>query len=231
MILTAERIWKDEELYELVSKMSINYKEPQEIIYNYPLREEFYKKARVDLFKKSGLSPEVLPTQSIILLGKPLLGKSLIMESWREFLKTETLKASNRIDDFYRDNENGHLAYNQELSKFSHAWICERDTIKYFNNFENDPDAYKRLVFKKYFFLDDLFFKKYDYLSGKKTTENFNNFQETLFRFLEVNKDIIVIASTNNYPEDILADAQNDTILTRFNSIFRETNRLIISEN
>ena len=38
----------------------------------------------------------------------------------------------------------------------------------------------------------------------RKTTQNFISFQENLFRFLELNKNIIVIATTNNIPEVIL---------------------------
>jgi len=228
---TVEQIWRQDELEALVKKMSVNYRAPEEVKINYPLRAEFYKKAKLDLFQKQNLSPENVPTQSTIILGQPLIGKSLLMEAWREYLKNETFKITNRMDDYSREyGEDWRRVYDSELSNFSHAWICERDTTRYFNNFENDPDEYRRLVFKKYFFLDDVFFRKYDYKSGKKTSENFTNFQESLFRFLELNKDIIVIASTNNYPHDILAEATNETILTRFNVIFAEDNRIVVED-
>jgi len=217
-------IWNESELKkleEIIMKGSVNYT-PEKKVFHYPMIEKFKQYANVEMFKKNNLFPEKLPTESTLLVGQPLAGKSLLMYAWKEVLKVRIDKTVSMMDDYSRRYEEDWLReYNKDLSKNSSAWICERDTNKYFDNYDNDPKSYKSLNWKKYFFVDDLFFRPYPFGSDKKTDQNFLSFQEDLFRFLEINKDIIVIGSTNNYPEEILSKDKIGTIAVRCKAIFK----------
>ena len=83
-LVPISEIWKDSEierLAKILEKGSVNYREPEKFVPSYHLREEFSKHAKVDLFKSKNLSPEILPTESTIILGNPLAGKTLLPHS------------------------------------------------------------------------------------------------------------------------------------------------------
>lgn len=226
MLVKVDTIWDESELKrleEILSKTSVNYVEPEKPKPLYPMIDKFRSCANLALFKGHGLEPEKLPTESTIIIGSPLAGKSLLMYAWKEVLKVRVEKTTSMMDEYSRKFENDWLKeYNKDLSKNSSAWICERDTMKYFDNYDNDANGYKTINWKKYFFLDDLFFRNpYPFHSEKKTDQNFISFQEDLFRFLEINKDIIVIASSNNYAYEALAKDANGTIMDRYKAIFK----------
>ncbi len=227
MLQKVDTIWNASELKrleEILSKTSVNYAEPEKPKPHYPMVEKFRSCANLDVFKAHKLTPEKLPEESTVLIGSPLAGKSLLMLAWKEVLKVRIERTTSMMDDYSRRYEDEWFKeYNKDLSKNSSAWICERDTVKFFDNYKNGED-YRALERKKYFFLDDLFIRNpYPFHSEKPTEKNFITFQEELFRFLEINKDIIVIASTNNYPEEALAKDSNRTIADRYNAIFKKT--------
>lgn len=215
--------WDQKELEELVKKLSVNYK-PQRANCSYPMRDLFYKKAQVNIFKEKNLSPEILPTESTIMMGNALTGKTLLMKAWKELLSNRIKKTTSLMDSYSRKYENQfNSCYSQALAKNSSKWIYEKDTSEWFDNYtKSSENDYTEIVFKKYYFLDDLFFRKpYPFGSEKKTDQNFLSFQESLFRFLETDKDIIVIASTNNMPQSVLLGDKNGTIRNRFEAIFK----------
>jgi len=179
--------WDQHELEELVKKLSVNYKRPS-LQLTYSMREMFYKKAQVEKFKEKNLSPEILPTQSTLIYGLPLAGKTLLMLAWKELLSNKIKKTTSLMDSYSRRYENEFThRYSQALERNSSKWICERDTFQYYDNYEKSSERqFTEVVDKRYYFLDDLFFRKvYPFGSDKKTDQNFLSFQESLFRFLE----------------------------------------------
>lgn len=214
--------WSSKELEKLkaiVERASVNYVTPK-LTPHYPTIEA-YKKNSMSM---NGFKPSELPTESTIFIGAPLVGKTFLLKCWEEVLKNRIEKIIFKFknDDYSREfHETWLEEYNKDLSLNSYLWIDEKKTNEFFADYENQVSEYKRLIFKKYFFLDDLFFNRYDFNSEKKTTQNFISFQENLFRFLELNKNIIVIATTNNIPEVILEGDFKKTILSRYNAIFK----------
>lgn len=216
------------ELQALIEKLSVNYQE-NKFTPSYPLREEFYKKAQVQLFTAKGLKPEVLPTESTIMLGNALAGKTLLMSAWREMLQEKRKEIEFNRDEYVRRHYEFQWfnEYYGDLSNTSRKWLNEQEIRKFYRNHENTDKTFTNIVWKKYWFLDDLFFGTYPY--NDKTSDNgFISYMESIFRFLEINADIIVIASTNNYPQDMLAGDKNKTILNRYEAIFK--NQIQIGE-
>ena len=225
-------VWSQNEINALVKKLSINYKRPK-LELSYSMRELFYKKSQVDKFKERKLFPEILPKESTIIYGLPLAGKTLLMKAWKELLSNKIKKTTHLMDNYSRRYENEFNArYSKALANSSSKWILERDTYEFFDNYEkSSKQNYTEIVSKRYYFLDDLFFRNpYPYGSEKKTDQNFLTFQESLFRFLEMNENIIVIASTNNMPNEVLASDKSGTIKSRYEKIFKKENRIRIGE-
>ncbi|MBK8396103.1 MAG: hypothetical protein IPL26_12815 [Leptospiraceae bacterium] len=81
-----------ERLTEIFSKGSVNYVEPQEPIDNTESLKAYNKFAKRQLFIDKGLNPISLPTESTILLGEPLTGKTSIMNCWQELIKNKIEK-------------------------------------------------------------------------------------------------------------------------------------------
>ena len=76
---------------------------------------------------------------------------------------------------------------------------------------------YKNYVVTQYYFLDDFCYQKYEH--GKNEFEKaFISYMDRLIRFLELNKNIIIIASTNNKPSEFLGNAG---MYARVDAIFK----------
>ena len=73
-----------EKLTEIFSKGSVNYVEPSPPVDNTDCLKAFNQYAKTELFRVKGLSPIKLPTESTILLGEPLTGKTSILETKME---------------------------------------------------------------------------------------------------------------------------------------------------
>ena len=214
-----------ERLTEIFAKGSVNYVEPPAPIDSTDCLKAFNQYAKVELFREKGLSPVKLPTESTLLLGKPLTGKTSIMNCWKELIqnKIEHIKFKRET---YR-NEDGEwqpLRYYKELEKFSFRWIDEKEVRSFYKDIDNLNDNFKNLVVTQYYFLDDFCYQKYEH--GKNEFEKaFISYMDRLIRFIELNKSIIVIASTNNKPSEFL---DHPGLIARVNEIFK--NKILISE-
>lgn len=214
-----------ERLTEIFAKGSVNYVEPPVPIDNTDCLKAFNQYAKVELFREKGLSPIKLPTESTLLLGKPLTGKTSIMNCWKELIKNKTEHIKFKRET-YR-NEDGEwqpLRYYKELEKFSFRWIDEKEVRSFYKDIDNLNDNFKNLVVAQYYFLDDFCYQKYEH--GKNEFEKaFISYMDRLIRFIELNKSIIVIASTNNKPSEFL---DHPGLIARVNEIFK--NKILISE-
>lgn len=215
----------EKELTEIFSKLSVNYTDPTPPVDRTEFLDAFNKFAKVKLFAEKKLSPLALPTQSTILLGEPLTGKTSIMQAWQELLYNEIEKVKFKRESFV--NEDGEwqpLRYYQELEKFSSRWINEEAARDFYRDVNNLKENYKNLVVTRYYFLDDFCYKKYDH-EKNEFEKAFISYMDKLIRLLEINKNIIVIATTNNKPSEFL---QSDRLYFRVNEIFK--NKIYIGE-
>lgn len=185
---------KDNELDRLMDifkNTSVNYKEKEPYKKDLKLKKEFDRLKLNDLFASKQLSPSELPTESILISGKPMIGKTLIMLCWKELLE-ESEKEKRYYGTYCSDD-------------YSFKWIDERETDRYYRQIENNRETPNKITKKKYYFLDDFCFQPYNF-SGATLASGFIDYQNSLLRFLEINKDIIVIGSTNNKPSECMKE-------------------------
>lgn len=177
-------------LMEIFKNTSVNYKEKEQYQKDLKLKTEFNRLGLNDFFASKQLSPSNLPTESILISGKPMIGKTLIMLCWKELLE---------------ESEKEKKYYGTYSDDYSFKWIDERETDRYYRQIENNREAPNKLIKRKYYFLDDFCFQPYNF-SGATLASGFIDYQNSLLRFLEINKDIIVIGSTNNKPSECLKE-------------------------
>lgn len=209
-----------DKLTELFSKGSVNYVEPQPPEDKTEALDAFNKYVDKTPFEAKGLSPLVVPTESTILLGKPLTGKTSIMRCWQEILKNRVERI---LFDFKRDHyvreyqDNWLIQYQKDLAQNSSMWMDEKDIRTFYKNIENLNSDHRTLFVSKYYFLDDFCYQPY--LHDKNEFEkSFIGYMDKLIRFLELNKGIIVIASTNSKPSEIL---NHSGMYERVDAIFK----------
>lgn len=207
-----------ERLTEIFSKGSVNYVEPQEPIDNTESLKAYNQFAKRQLFIDKGLNPISLPTESTILLGEPLTGKTSIMNCWQELIKNKIEKVKFKRETFRNaDGEWEPVRYYKELENLSSRWIDEKEVRSFYKDIDNLNTNYKNFVVTRYYFLDDFCYRKYE--QDKNEFEKaFISYMDRLIRFLELNKNIIVIASTNNKPSEFLNHAG---MYARVNEIFK----------
>ena len=207
-----------EKLTEIFSKGSVNYVEPSPPVDNTDCLKAFNQYAKTELFRVKGLSPIKLPTESTILLGEPLTGKTSIMNAWQELLKNKIEHVKFKRETFR--NEDGEwqpVRYYKELELLSSRWIDEKEVRSFYKDVDNLNLPYKNYVVTQYYFLDDFCYQKYEH--GKNEFEKaFISYMDRLIRFLELNKNIIIIASTNNKPSEFLGHAG---MYARVDAIFK----------
>ena len=177
-------------LMEMFKNVSVNYKEKEPYEKKLKLKTEFDRLKLNDSFASKQLSPSDLPTESILILGKPMIGKTLLMLCWKELLE---------------ENENENRYHGTYSDDHSFKWIDEREIDRHYRQIENNREMPNKLVKKKYYFIDDFCFQPYNF-SGATLASGFIDYQNSLLRFLEINKDIIVIGSTNNKPSECLKE-------------------------
>lgn len=220
----------EKELIELVKKCSVNYKEPVKETFDYPLRQKFGALHTKDLFYSKGLSPLVIPDKSILIKSeKRNIGKTLLIRCWQE-----TLIINKQIVDDNRLNYGGdfwHQEWTRDLKKYSSRFYCERDFSKHYSKFDNEEFYFNFDHIPKYFFLDDFCYENsYHFDSDKVTHRNFINFMRQLLEYLCNNKSIIVIATTNNNPANILLpkgiDRDKSSLFSRYEEIFTSDGKL-----
>lgn len=196
-----------ERLTEIFAKGSVNYVEPPPPVDKTDYLKAYNQYAKTELFRARGLSPIKLPTESTILLGAPLTGKTTIMNAWQELIKNKIEHVKYKRET-YR-NEDGDwqpVKYYKELEMLSSRWIDEKEVRSFYKDIDNLNSNYKNLVVTRYYFLDDFCYQPY--LHDKNEFEKaFISYMDRLIRFLELRKDIIVIASTNNKPSEFLGHA------------------------
>jgi hypothetical protein len=181
--------------------------------------QAYTKYVNTDLFKRKNLSPVKIPTESTILLGKPLTGKTSILKCWQELLKNKIEKVKFNREN-YRDEDGNWkpVNYYKELENLSSRWIDEKDVRTFYKDIDNLNSNFKNLVVNRYYFIDDFCYQKYEH--GKNEFEkSFINYMDKLIRFLELNRNIIVIATTNNKPSEFLG---HEGLYLRFNEIFKK---------
>lgn len=206
-----------EKLTEIFAKGSVNYVEPPPPVDNNDCLKAFNQYAKVELFRSRGLSPVKLPTESTILLGEPLTGKTSIMNAWLEVLKNKIEQVKHKRESFRNeDGEWNPVRYYKELELLSSRWIDEKEVRSFYKDVDNLNLPYKNYIATRYYFIDDLCYQKYEH--GKNEFEKaFISYMDRLIRFLELNKNIIVITSTNNNPSEFLNHAG---LYARVNAIF-----------
>lgn len=198
-----------ERLMEIFKNTSVNYQDKKPYEKNLKLKKEFDRLNLRELFKAKSLSPEVLPKESILISGKPMIGKTLLMLCWKELLD----------ESMNEDRHNGNYS-----NDYSYKWIDERETDRFFRQIENNRETPNKLIKRKYFFLDDFCFQPYNF-SGGTLASGFIDYQNSLLRFLEINKDIIVIGSTNNKPSECMKEPnktlEESRLYVRAKAIFK----------
>lgn len=212
-----------ERLTAIFEKGSVNYVEPPAPIDNTDCLKAFNQYAKVELFRAKGLSPVKLPTESTLLLGEPLTGKTTIMTAWQEVLKNKIEHVKYKRETYRNQDGEWHpVRYYKELELLSSRWIDEKEVRSFYKDIDNLNDNFRNLVVNRYYFIDDFCYQKYEH--GKNEFEKaFISYMDRLIRFLELNKNIIVIASTNNKPSEFLGHAG---MFARANEIFK--NKVLI---
>lgn len=230
----------EKELQEILSKSSVNYKESSPVTLAYPLRHEFINCEHRALFDAAKLSVNQIPTQSTLIKSERRnIGKTLLMNAWRESLNNSIKQIVAAKDDYVRREDSGKIQswltdYETDLKKYSNVFYTERKIAEYFNQIENDRENYFNFSYiPKYFFLDDFCYENTYNHSGGKLSQDFINFMRKLLEWLCNNRErIIVIASTNNNPAKILCKPgeikENSSLYSRFNEIFKNENRIEI---
>lgn len=214
-----------DKLTEIFSNPSVNYVEPTPPVDKTERLDAYNKYVNRSLFESKKLSPLLVPTESTILLGKPLTGKTTIMHAWHEEVKNRIEKI---IFDFKNDNyvrryaDNWLSQYNADLAANSSRWIDEKSVREFYKNIDNLNTDYKPLITIKYLFIDDFCYKKYEH-DKNEFEKAFINYMDKLIRFLELNNGIIVLATTNNKPSEFL---NHSGMLARVNAIFK--NKVVI---
>lgn len=175
-------------------------------IIDYPLRKVFLKKDFEKFFNTYNLSAFKLPEKSTLIKSeKRNIGKTLLIRVWQEFIKNRIVKFTKSREKLIKkfpmtwDN-----IYYPILKKYSSYYICERDISKYYADITNGEWYYDFTRRPKYFFIDDFCYENSYRFSGGKTDQNFINFIREMLEYLCNNKEIIVIATTNNNPANIL---------------------------
>ena len=217
-------------LQELIMSgaLSQNYKKTERNKFQNLKAEKWDKLENKDLFLKNNLNPLKPPTESVLIKGRPQIGKTLLTESWKVILdnRLSTIKsyrlkysAQGLIDVYYKT-----------LAKYTNVYLQEMEVKKYFNDIHNTRDGYlDKVVNKKYVFIDDIFSKENWTHSDKQLAQDCERFWQDLYSYLSINKDnIIVIATTNNKASEVMErqgqDLEENKLFQRVKQIFKKEN-------
>lgn len=188
---------------------------------------EFIKKHTTDIDKARWISNAKDKTlkANVVADTKNLLIDLTLKnwEAWKEVLKNKIEHVKHKRESFR--NEDGEwqpVRYYKELELLSSRWIDEKEVRSFYKDVDNLNLPYRNYIATRYYFIDDFCYQKYEH--GKNEFEKaFISYMDRLIRFLELNKNIIVIASTNNKPSEFLNHAG---LYARVNAIF--VNKVII---
>lgn len=149
-----------------------------------------------------------IPSQSIIIMGKTLIGKTLILDTLHNVLKEKrklNLREQNRIAGTLMDDDD-RLRINRELDRFERSsrmyYVSESEITNYAAKFDSEDfdEVLHRMKESNLILIDELFYASNWNFSGDSGERVKGRFKQMWDKIRDMNRDDkkIFIGTTNN---------------------------------
>jgi DNA replication protein DnaC len=149
-----------------------------------------------------------IPSQSIIIMGKTLIGKTLILDTLYNVLKEKrklNLREQNRIAGTLMDDDD-RLRINRELDRFERSsrmyYVSESEITNYAAKFDSEDfdEVLHRMKESNLILIDELFYASNWNFSGDSGERVKGRFKQMWDKIRDMNRDDkkIFIGTTNN---------------------------------